>query len=203
MKKTYLLWFAILAFLLGSCTREELYTKPNENYSGQKFKIRSVERITFDEMQQKLPAGVFPSSIRLSAANGRSVEEFDIDSTLVKQILFDENGASYTMRIIPKDSADTENELYNFTISQNNGATEEKIIRYTLEDGEVIADEEHTEVVYSKSSQGNCIMIFVPCEYGNYHHDGSTCEGHGSSIIIMCPGGGTTGGGGEPGEPGG
>lgn len=108
------------------------------------------------------------------------------------------------MRIIPRDSADTENELYNFTISQNNGETVEKIVRYTLEDGAVVADEGHTEVIYSKGTQSNCTVMIIPCEYGNYHQDGSSCIGHGITIIIKCgSGGGTTGGDGPTGPTGG
>lgn len=57
MKRTYLLWFAVLAFLLSSCTREDLFTTSNQDHPGQKFKVKSIERITFEDMLHKLPAG--------------------------------------------------------------------------------------------------------------------------------------------------
>jgi len=106
------------------------------------------------------------------------------------------------MKLIPKDTANTEGKLYNLTISQNNGATEEKIYKYTLQDGEVVADEDHIDIVYSKSSNGNCIKIIFPCEYGNYHQDGSACVGHGTTTLLMCAGGGPGDTGGDgPGNP--
>ena len=185
----------ILLILINSCQREDLENS-YQNSEYQNSKINSVKKISFQEMLDKIPAGTIDHKLVFSATlkNLKSIEEFDIDSTNVNQIHFGESGTSYVMKVFPKSEYNENEELYNLTITQNNGEIVKKITKYILLNGEVVVDDDHVEIVYSSKmdQSNNCELVILPCDYGYYHND-EECEAGGWTIIVMCGGGGSGG----------
>lgn len=204
--KSWVFYLSLL-FFFHSCREESLsLAETQAGKSNQDYKINSVNKISYGELLQKLPHGTLNENLKFSITpiNGKTIEEFDIDSTNVNQIQFGEDANSYTMKVIPKSGENPDEELYNLTISQVNENIEYKIIKYILEDGKLIADENHTETEYNTSNRVACYRIVFPCEFG-YYHDDAHCQSSGWTVIYSCQnsggGGGTGGGGNGPGNP--
>ena len=193
--KTFSL-FLISGIFFIACNRGEIEQKESiENFSINSNKINAIKKISFSDMIKTIPSGTVREDLKFYAKslNGKGLEDYVIDTTLVKQIQYNEIGYSYTMKIIPISEYNPEEELYNLTISEFNGEVEQKIIKYDLADGKVVIDDSHAEVVYD-TNKIRCQMYLEPCEYG-YYHDDDVCIGTGQHIVISCTGTSDTTGG--------
>ena len=160
-------------------------------------KTSSREKISFDEMLQKIPKGTINENLEFSylKESSKTMENFDIDSTQVNQINFGDDGVTYTMEAIPKSGYNSDEELYNLIVTQIGDDVEYRIIKYSLENGELVVDDSHISTEYSSSNRQSCRIIIEPCQYG-YYHDDAHCISTGWTLTLSCTGDGNTGGGG-------
>lgn len=189
--RTFALSFVVI-FLLFSCRSEEISSADNEKSIIQSSEVKSVNKISYNEMVQKLPKGTLKEDLVFSRLNenGKYLEDFDIDSTEVNQIQFGDDGTTFTMKLTPKVNNNPQEAYYNLDISQINGNIDYDIIKYNISKTTGTFEIDNSEIIFSSTGRVGCVTITVSCEYGYFHSD-AECIGSGSHSYTICssPGG--------------
>src|SRR6218665_38437 len=224
MKKTYLLWFAILAFLMVSCRNENFNTSETSN-DRQALKFRVVPKSEIPQIMNALRAKTNNFKVPLgshSSAMGKAETvfgEINTDFIIEKQ---NDGDTYYVFAITPSEES---SKGYNLELKANEGENYEnaKVLEYIQTDEWLASgdgdfskfsgtintyslDGELTSVVTSVNGEESCPKP-EPCPdcptTGNPGGGGGNHGGSGGGDGGGTPGGGWTGGGSGSGSSGG
>lgn len=136
MRKTYFIWFAVLAFLMFGCRNENFYNQENKtedvNFKGVDFRIRKASQIP--RVTNFIKSKTHRNDLKLILGNNITYrnKNFDIPAELQTDFVVEKINGNITYYIFNVENFGDEKTIYNFEVKEIDGTFESsKIVEYS------------------------------------------------------------------------